>query len=406
MIQELSKPTGAVTLGQGTPQYMDGRAMHCTLIVTEECNLRCTYCYERGKNSNHPMTLETGKAAIDFVLFRVPPKEAIVLEFTGGECSLKVDLMRALIEYFKMRLADCPGHPYQSSYVIMLCTNGVLYHTKNFQRLLWENRQHVYPSITIDGTKMKHDQARVFPDGSGSYDIVARNVKLWLRQFPLASTKMTFTSSDISQVCDSVLHVWKLGIRDVASNVVFEDVWHPGDPETFEAQLRNLADIAIAEGFCDCHDCSFFWVPREASGLPPDDRNWCGTGKMISVDAEGDIFPCVRFQRFCLNNKPGRCIGNVYDGFNRDMIRSFQCLRKSLQSPAECLSCTMQDQCAWCTAVNYDYADSDTIFQRATFICEMHKARWRANQYYWAQLRESGRVHPGGRSGGRYVCPA
>ena len=46
------------------------------------------------------------------------------------------------------------------------------------------------------------------------------------------------------------------------------------------------------------------------------------------------------------------------------------------------------EQCAWCSAYNYDAADSDTIFQRATFICEMHKARWRANQYYWQQLEK------------------
>ena len=36
--------------------------------------------------------------------------------------------------------------------------------------------------------------------------------------------------------------------------------------------------------------------------------------------------------------------------------------------------------------VNYDAADTPTVYQRATAICEMHKARVRANNYYWNKL--------------------
>ena len=35
---------------------------------------------------------------------------------------------------------------------------------------------------------------------------------------------------------------------------------------------------------------------------------------------------------------------------------------------------------------NYDAADTATIYQRATAICKMHKARVRANNYYWNKL--------------------
>jgi hypothetical protein len=54
----------------------------------------------------------------------------------------------------------------------------------------------------------------------------------------------------------------------------------------------------------------------------------------------------------------------------------------------------MRQNCAWCSAFNYDSADSDTLFQRAIFICEMHKARWRANQYYWQQLEKRYGIKP------------
>ena len=52
----------------------------------------------------------------------------------------------------------------------------------------------------------------------------------------------------------------------------------------------------------------------------------------------------------------------------------------------ECMDCEDSNGCAWCQGANYDFADSDTIFQRATYICKMHKARVRANKYFWNKL--------------------
>jgi len=384
-------------LGKGLGQYMDGRAQTCTLVLTEQCNLRCKYCYQLDKNPHHPMSHKVAYRAIDFFFEMPEASEGIVLEFTGGECSLEVDLMRDAVEYFKAQLRYRHGHPWQAAYMLMFSTNGTLYHTEKFQRLLYENRGHSYPAITIDGTKRKHDSARIFADGRGSYDIVAKNVKLWLRQYPDAGTKITFSSGDLPYVSESIVHVWELGIKNVAANAVFEDVWKPGDAELYESELRKLADIAIDRGFWETHRCNLFWVPNPLKAPEDeDDRNWCGSGKMVSVDAEGNLFPCLRFQGFCMSNRPGRPSGNIYEGYYEDVLRSFHCLRKSLQSPEECLICNMRDQCAWCTGYNYDVADSDTIFQRVTFICEMHKARWRANQYYWEQLEKRHGVHPKG----------
>jgi hypothetical protein len=54
----------------------------------------------------------------------------------------------------------------------------------------------------------------------------------------------------------------------------------------------------------------------------------------------------------------------------------------------------MQDLCSWCSGFNYDVADSDTIFQRMIYLCEMHKAQWRGNDYYWERLREKRGIGP------------
>ena len=58
------------------------------------------------------------------------------------------------------------------------------------------------------------------------------------------------------------------------------------------------------------------------------------------------------------------------------------------QSAEECLNCDIASGCALCTGLNYDTADTDTIYQRAMYICKMHKARVKANNYYWERLEK------------------
>jgi uncharacterized protein len=76
----------------------------------------------------------------------------------------------------------------------------------------------------------------------------------------------------------------------------------------------------------------------------------------------------------------------VKDGINPNRLRPFLTLDRTTQSPEECLRCEVASGCAWCQGENYDAALSHTVYQRATAICKMHKARVRANNYYWNKL--------------------
>lgn len=92
---------------------------------------------------------------------------------------------------------------------------------------------------------------------NGSYADVVRNIPLWLEQFPGAGTKVTISSADIPYICESVLHLYELGIHQVNINCVFEDVWHDGDDKLFEDQLMQLADAIIDRDLYKDYACSF-----------------------------------------------------------------------------------------------------------------------------------------------------
>lgn len=374
---------------ENTRQWQDGATKSITFIVTKDCQLACKYCYLVGKNSKERMSWDVAKKAIDHILSNedVYREDGVVYDFIGGEPFLEIDLIDKICDYLKMEMYR-RNHHWFNSYRFSFSTNGVNYHEEKIQRFIEKNRNHLSIGITIDGTELKHDLNRVYKNSEkGSYKDVVRNIPLWLKQFPYASTKVTISSADIPYIKESVLHLYGLGIKEVNINCVFEDVWKDGDDILFEDQLTELADAIIEKGFYQDYACSFY---SEMIGKPLDSKldnqNWCGAGKMLAIDAAGNFYPCTRFAAYSLRSKPAWIIGNVKDGIDENKLRPFLTLDRTTQSSRECIDCEVASGCAWCQGENYDAADTHTIYQRATAICKMHKARVRANNYYWNKL--------------------
>ena len=76
------------------------------------------------------------------------------------------------------------------------------------------------------------------------------------------------------------------------------------------------------------------------------------------------------------------------NGINTDKIRPFLALTLKNQSRNECIECDVGSGCSLCTGNNYDLAESDTIYQRATYICKIQKANVRANNYFWDKFKK------------------
>lgn len=369
--------------------WLNGVAKNITFIVTKDCQLACKYCYLVGKNAKERMPWEVAKQAIDYILEHEDEmkEESVVWDFIGGEPFLEIDLVNRICDYLKTEMFR-RNHHWFNSYRFSFSTNGINYHTDKVQQFIKKNREHLSIGITIDGTEKKHDLNRIYKgEGHGSYADVVRNIPLWLEQFPGAATKVTISSADIPYIKESVLHLYSLGIHEVNINCVFEDVWQKGDDKLFEDQLMELADVIIDHGYYQDYACSFF---SERLGKPLDcvtqNQNWCGAGRMLAVDAEGNFYPCTRFAQYSLRSKQAWIIGNIHDGIDKNKLRPFLTLDRCTQSPQKCIDCEVAEGCAWCQGENYDAADTPTIYQRSTAICLMHKARVRANNYYWNKL--------------------
>lgn len=340
------------------------------------------------------MSWVIAKKAIDYILSHENDftEKSVVWDFIGGEPFLEIELIDRICDYLKTEMFRL-NHHWFNSYRFSFSTNGINYDSQKVQDFISKNKDHLSIGITIDGTKRKHDLNRIWKGHEpirGSYEDVVRNIPLWLKQFPVGGTKVTISSDDIPYIKESVLHLYSLGIKEININVVFEDVWKIGDDLLFEQQLIELADAIIDGRYYKEYACSFF---SEYIGKPMDPKsdnsNWCGAGKMLAIDAKGNFYPCTRFAGYALRNKESIIIGNIHDGIDKNKLRPFLSLDRTTQSPHKCIKCNVATGCAWCQGENYDAAETDTIFQRSTAICRMHKARVRANNYYWYRLNQA-----------------
>jgi uncharacterized protein len=156
------------------------------LVVTEQCNLRCKYCCYSGQYPNNRThgsdCMEWGiaeKAINTFVrgLLAVKaqrPGLRPAISFYGGEPLLNFGLIRDSVALIKKL--------YQGNIVFNLTTNGTLLKPEMLT-FFYENDFAL--TFSLNGYPEEHDRLRIFPNGTGSFDLAWHNLQAVRHKNPL-----------------------------------------------------------------------------------------------------------------------------------------------------------------------------------------------------------------------------
>lgn len=68
------------------------------LLLTEECNLNCVYCYEHFK-SKRKMSFDTAKSILDDFYSTSKPGDTVLIEVFGGEPFTNFELIKQIDDY-------------------------------------------------------------------------------------------------------------------------------------------------------------------------------------------------------------------------------------------------------------------------------------------------------------------
>lgn len=348
-----------------------------TFVVTDDCNLRCRYCYEENKFPND-MPIEIAVKAADYFFDNYKNRfDQVVFDFVGGEPFVRIDLLEVVIPHLILRFETQPEPRKWKSMTLNFSTNGTCFKDERVRNLLEKYRFWLSVGVSLDGVKPIHDYNR-----SDSFDELMQWFPYWRKNFSWCGTKATLNHEAIPYVFESIKFLTSSCLEYIYMNTIYENVWQEGDAELFYDQLIKTADYLLDNKIYKHKNISLF--AENLIGSVNMDSNWCGCGScMIAVDYQGNLFPCLRFKT--LSKMKPLVIGNIEGDIDYKKLLPFYFCHNIRNTP-DCDNCEARSGCPNCTAFCYD--ETGSIFDRVSYMCEMHKARKRANEYYWNKMAE------------------
>lgn len=182
------------------PSKQAPKILTAWLHVTNECNLRCTYCYIT--KTPDKMDVEQGKQSVDAVFRSAIANgfQSVKLKFAGGESTMNFPSLLGLHDYARS-LALEKGLGLTG----VVLTNGVGI-TERMIDTLQERK--IKLSVSLDGVGEYHDAQRKFMNGKGSFHLVEHSLNRLAARGLVPSITITVSNRNLEglpQVVDFVL---------------------------------------------------------------------------------------------------------------------------------------------------------------------------------------------------------
>jgi uncharacterized protein len=292
------------------------------LNVNTGCNLACTYCYKEDlavPAKGEKMRFETAKDSFELLLRQASGRDRVNVVFFGGEPLTNMALIRQVVEYAEPRAAAL-GKVVDFS----LTTNATLL---SEELVDWFDAHRFALTVSMDGPKALHDVNRRTVGGKGSYDLVARNVRMLLARYrsrPVgARVTLTRGVTDVIAIHDHLrdeLGYAEVGFGPATSGPVsvfnLDGAELTGVFEDMKVLGRRYVEAACRGeniGFSNMHQLLTDIAQGTRKAVP------CGAGLgMLAVDKDGDLHLC---HRFVGSEQP--TYGNVQDGIDVPRLAAF-----------------------------------------------------------------------------------
>lgn len=349
-------------------ELAENRLSQMILQVTQNCNLRCSYCfygegnYINRTHSNKTMSFETAQKAIDYLLSHSKEIDEMYLSFYGGEPLLCVELIRKCITYINENFEGRLIH-------YNLTTNGTLLTPEIIDFLV---KNDIYITISLDGNKEMHDRNRKFANGEGSFEKIMQNVKYLKRNYPEYAMKVGFNTvlapeNDLQCVEEFFSTDEVIGDSLINTGAVTD--LYTGENEIDYTEKFKIANkygifkaLLSAAGKLDSKYTSQLFkgkimgmktlyqhMQKVQGGVEiahPGGPCIAGVRRLF-VNVDGKMYPCERVSE----KSKAMNIGNLDEGLDYDKVRAI--LNVGRITKEKCLKCWAFHFCTMCAG----YAD-------------------------------------------------
>ena len=341
------------------------------LHVAHTCNLNCEYCFAaQGKyhGERAVMSLEVGKASIDFLIKHSGTRRNLEVDFFGGEPLMNFDVVKEIVAY-----ARSIEKEHNKNFRFTLTTNGVLVDDEVIE---WANRECHNVVLSLDGREEVHDRLRKTVNGKGSYATIVPKFQHFVekRKGNGYYLRGTYTRNNLDFTND-IFHMIDLGFDQLSMEPV---VCAPEDPYALRAedlpvlfeQYEILAKAQIerrreGKSFTFYH----YMLNLEHGPCVYKRISGCGSGtEYMAVTPWGDLYPCHQFV-----GEEEYKLGDLWTGVTNTALRDEFKLCNAYARP-DCADCWARMYCSGGCAANAYHA-TGSIRGVYEYGCELFRKR-------------------------------
>lgn len=304
--------------------------MQYAIWVTNACNLRCRYCYEKEKR-NVFMDRRTAEQIFLYIKKRseVLYDNDIQINIHGGEPLLNYDILQYLVQTFRAWKKDV---------YINMTTNATLFDEKKLKFVV-ENLDEI--SISLDGLPMVHDKNRITIDGRGTFKVVSEYIDELLKSTVKIIARMTVTHETVSDLYNGVVYLYNKGFN-VISPIIDQGDEHWNE-ETMEKLKRQL--IKLSDEFCNKQNIQIGLLEK----IKYQKKSKCLPGDItMHIDTDGVIYPCA----YTVGDSKFQ-MGNVTIGIDNNRLQKIRDINH--YEFESCVLCNWKEFCCGyrCKLINY-----------------------------------------------------
>lgn len=273
---------------------MENSLKNISLVVSQECNIACTYCYAKGGDYGKGK-VAMSDAIMERALERLLPLTdgRCAVSFFGGEPLLNFDLMKQTVACGK-RLAEKNGMDLSYS----MTTNGTVLDEEIISFL----KEYVACIVvSLDGDKQVNDTHRVLKNGRGGHDLIVRNLRRLKSAGVPFGINATVSPQTVHHLKETIDYLASLGAQSLRVVPVIPQGDQRWDSEGLRLLLEMLGDVNLSSMemiFEGKEPVLAEHIYKVASNVVKQEKRTlpCSAGvEIVSVAANGDVYPCDYF---------------------------------------------------------------------------------------------------------------
>lgn len=329
--------------------------MNITFWVTEDCNLRCKYCYVN-KNAKY-LQLDDIDKAFELIKQKISDddEKIINVNFHGGEPTLNFPVIYKVVNCFSVL-----KEKYDISLNYYITTNGTAISNDAIDFLIKNNFN---ISISVDGKKNINDKNRVYRNGKGSFDKVKKTLnKFKLKNYHIR-IRITITPQTVPYLFESYKYFYDsgfIGISAIPDTTISK--WSINEVNKYMNEMRKILNYLKIKSKLDYEN-----FIHNIGTCVLKELNICDGGiNTFHISANGDIYPCalvLGIKKF----KIGSLNECLYHSVISNLTKEYSINNK------QCSQCDLLKFCEGNRCKFINYASTKQLHKPSASYCILHR---------------------------------